>query len=94
MYTIAMITLICHLTGCVTQVWYADDVCACGRLSDLCQWWDQLYKEGPGFGYISNASKTWLVTKDRWHSEAEITFSGTKVKQTNNGRPYLSSTIG
>ena len=60
MYAIAKIPLIRHLTDSVTltQAWYADDACACGRLSDLHQWWDQLCKEGPGFGYFPNVSKT------------------------------------
>ena len=37
MYAIAMIPLIRRLNNDVTQVWYADDACACGRLSSLCQ---------------------------------------------------------
>ena len=51
-YTIVMILLIHHLTDSVTQVWYADDAYACGRLSSLCQWWDQFCKLGPGFGFF------------------------------------------
>ena len=35
------------------------NACACGRLSSLRQWWDQLCKHVPGFGYFPNASKTW-----------------------------------
>ena len=70
MYAIAMIPLIRCLNYDVTQVCYADDACACGRLYSLHQWWDQLCKLGPGFGYFPNASKTWLVVKDRCHSEA------------------------
>ena len=38
MYAIAMIPLLRHITDIVTQVWYADDACTCGRLSSLCQW--------------------------------------------------------
>ena len=38
MYAIAMIPLIFRLTESITQVWYADDACACGRLSDLRLW--------------------------------------------------------
>ena len=38
MYAIAMLPLIHHLTDSVTQIWYADNACACGRLSSLCQW--------------------------------------------------------
>ena len=94
MYAIAMIPLIRRLTGGITQVWYADDACACGRLSDLRLWWDQLCREGPGFGYFPNASKTWLVTKESCRSDAEITFAGTNVNLTDEGRPYLGAAIG
>ena len=37
MYAIAKILLIRHLNDDVSQVWYADDVCACGMLSSLHQ---------------------------------------------------------
>ena len=94
MYAIAMIPLIRCLNNDVTQVWYADDACACGRLSSLCQCWDKLCKLGPGFGYFPNASKTWLIVKDRCHSEAEVIFADTNVKITNEGLPYLDSAIG
>ena len=94
MYAIAMIPLICRLNESITQVWYADDAFACGRLSDLRLWWDQLCREGPGFGYFPNASKTWLVTKDSCHSDAEIIFAGTNINLTNEGWPYLSAAIG
>ena len=57
-------------------------------------WWDKLCKLGPGFGYFPNASKTWLVVKDRCHSEAMVTFAGTDVKLTSDRQPYLSSAIG
>ena len=93
MYAIAMIPLIRRLNNDVTQVWYADDACACGRLVSLRQWWDRLCELGPGFGYFPNALKTWLVVKDRCHSEAEGIFAGTNVKITNEGRPYLGSAI-
>ena len=57
MYAIAMIPLIRRLNNDVTQVWYADDACACGRLVSLRQWWDRLCELGPGFGYFPNALK-------------------------------------
>ena len=54
MYAIAMIPLIRRLNNDVTQVWYADDACACGRLASLRQldWWDRLCELGLGLGYI------------------------------------------
>ena len=94
MYAIALVSLIRHLANNVNKVWYADDACACGRLLDLCHWWDKLCKEGPGFGYFPNACKTWLVTKDRFRTEAETVFVGTNVKLTSERQPYLGSAIG
>ena len=91
MYAIAMIPLIRCLTESITQVWYADDACDCGKLSDLRLWWDQLCREGPGF---PNASKTWLVTKDSCRSDAKIIFAGTNVNLTDEGQPYLGAAIG
>ena len=94
MYAITLIPLIHHLANNVNQVWYADDACACGRLLDLRHWWDKLCKDGPGFGYFPNACKTWLVTKDKCYTEAEMVFAGTNIKLTSERRPYLGSAIG
>ena len=94
MYAIALVPLIHYLANNVNQVWYVDDVCACGRLLDLHHWWDELCKDGPGFGYFPNACKTWLITKDRCRTEAETVFAGTNVKLTSEGQPYLGSAIG
>ena len=57
-------------------------------------WTYKLCKDVPGFGYFPNVRKTWLVTKDRCHAEAETVFAGTNVKMTSEGRPYLGSAIG
>ena len=60
--------LINQLHGTVDQVWYADDTCACGSIQDLLIWWNQLCIKGPALGYFVNAPKTWLVSKERFHS--------------------------
>ena len=36
-YALATIPLIRKLSAHVTQVWYADDAAACGKISDLCR---------------------------------------------------------
>jgi len=41
-------------THSITQIWYADDACACGSLQDLCQWWDDLLSHDPDYGYYIN----------------------------------------
>ena len=46
-YALAIVPLIQKLTAQVTQVWYADDAAACGKVSDLRMWWDQVSSLGP-----------------------------------------------
>jgi len=46
---------------------------------------------GPQFGYFVNAAKTWLVTKLQ---EAVAGFSGSGIRITSEGRPYLGAAIG
>ena len=76
------------------QVWYADDACACGSIQDLLIWWNQLCVKGPVFGYFVNAPKTWLVSKERFHSIATTLFSDTDVQITSAGRSYRGAAIG
>ena len=75
MYGLATIPLIRRLDGLCTQVWYADDSAAIGKLAQLREWWDKLATDGPSFGYFANPSKTWLVTKDGHHEEASAIFA-------------------
>ena len=94
MYAIATIPLIRRLSNSVTQVWYADDAAALGSVSELRNWWDNLVKLGPDFGYFANSTKTWLVTKDSCLSSATAAFAGTNVNITSSGRPYLGAPLG
>ena len=50
MYALATLPLSDRLPNTVTQVWYADDVCSCGSIVKLHDWWDHLHQVGPGFG--------------------------------------------
>ena len=60
----------------------------------LRDWWDKLQELGPQFGYFVNAAKTWLVTKSHLLQEAEAGFSGSGIRITSEGRPYLGAAIG
>ena len=97
MYALATIPLIkkldCHL-GDVSQVWYADDASAVGKIDRLCEWWSQLASQGPKFGYFASATKTWLVTKEKHLTTATDFFANTGVQVTSEGRPYLDAVIG
>ena len=91
-YDLATVPLIQRLTTLVTQVWYADDAAACGKISALRAWWDQVSSLGPSFGYFPNATKAWLVTKSQFNSICKM-FSDTAVNDTTDGRPHLGTPI-
>ena len=97
MYALATIPLIkklhCHLAD-FSQGWYADDASAAGKIDRLRGWWSQLASQGPKFGYFPNATKTWLVTKEKHHTTATSFFANTGVQVTLEGRPYLGAAIG
>ena len=78
MYALATIPLIRNLKDSVSdisQVWYADDASGAGKITRLREWWDQLNALGSKFGYFTNASKTWLVTKENYFSTALESFT-------------------
>ena len=61
----------------VEQIWYVDDACACGKLGSLFQWWQHLCAVGASFNYFTNASKTWLITKENFlHDATQLLADG------------------
>ena len=44
-----------------TQVWYADDVSACGKLSHLCWWFDLFLEIDPSFAIFQSPRRTQLL---------------------------------
>ena len=46
------------------------------------------------FGYFPNPNKTWLVTKEGFHTLGSCLFDRTGVNTTSDGRPYLGAAIG
>ena len=94
MYAVATLPLIRKLPRSVRQTWYADDATALGAITNLRTWWDDLVTSGPGYGYFPNASKTRLVTKTDFHSEATVIFGDTNVNITSVGRPHLGAPLG
>ena len=93
-YALSTIPLIHRLPNDVTQVWYADDASACGEVSHLRLWWDQLSLLGPHFGYFPNVSKTWFVVKEQYLKHAQLLFVNTCINVTTDGRPHLGAAIG
>ena len=95
MNAIGILPLIQRLSSESTkQTWYADDAAACGDLTHLRSWWDQLVDFGPTYGYHPNASKTWLIVKEEKFEEATTTFEGTGVSITQEGKRHLGAALG
>ena len=49
---------------------------------------------GPAYGYFANATKTWLLTKEKFLDQAKILFQDTQVNITTHGRHYLGAALG
>jgi len=94
LYALATIPLMQQLPSGAEQVWYADDACACGKLVALHKWWDCLCELDPSFEYFVNAAKTWLVSKDHLFQDSVSFFSGSGIRATCDGCPYLGAAIG
>ena len=47
----------------VSQVWYADDATAAGKLQSLSEWWKHILHLGPCYGYFPKAAKTCVIVK-------------------------------
>ena len=77
MYGIGTRPLIDHLKTSTStlQVWYADDSAACDNLLKLRNWWNELNELGPRYGYFPNSTKTCLLVKPQYYSEAVEIFA-------------------
>jgi len=95
MYAVAVTPLIHRLADeNMKQVWFANDASAGGRLEHIKNWWDNISQIGPEYGYFPNASKTWLIVKERNVEQAKQMFQGTGVVITPKGKRHLGSAIG
>ena len=78
-----------------TQVFYADDDSACGTLDELLNYWNELGKVGPEYGYYPNAGKTILIVKHQKDLQtAKHLFEPLKVKVTCEGERHLGAVVG
>ena len=97
MYALAIVPLIHKLRNNspeVKQVWYADDATGAGSCEGLRQWWDQIERLGPTFGYHPNAVKTYLIIKEEHDNKAKALFADTDVHITINGKRHLGAALG
>ena len=97
MYALAITPLIHQLrSSCprVQQVWFANDATGASTCSNLKAWWNKLSSHGPAFGYHPNASKTYLVVKEKHMTTAQELFADTDVHITIQGKRHLGAAIG
>ena len=95
MYTLAVVPLVRSIsTRGESQVWFADDASAGGRLLALRLWWDALVQQGPFYGYFPNARKTWLLVTPEQLKDAVAVFVNTGVQITAEGRLCLGVPLG
>ena len=95
MYSVSVTPLIASLQDSrVKQVWFADDATAGGALHGLHDSWSRLQDLGSLYGYSPNASKTWLIVKRAYFSDAQRLFEGTGVQVTVEGKRHLGAALG
>ena len=97
MYALAITPLIKRLkkqAPKASQLWFADDSSAAGRLRALKVWWQHLTILGPEFGYFPNASKTTMVVKEEFFDQAKYLFEETGIKITTDGHKILGAACG
>eukprot|EP00116_Pleurobrachia_bachei_P005595 sb/3465857/ len=93
MYACCLMPLIRSLKdSSLTQIFYADDGLGGGKLSSVKSWWDKIKSDGPGYGYLPNPGKSWLIVKPQYEDTAREMF--TDVNITTDGQRYLGSYIG
>ena len=78
----------------VQQVWFADDATGTSTCSNLKSWWNKLSLCGPAFVYHPNASKTYLVDKQEYMTNALELFVDTDVHITIQGKRHPGAAIG
>ena len=95
MYAIGILPLVDQLNSLpATQVWYADDAAAGGKIEHLHEWWVSLKNKGPSYGYHANPAKTWLIVKKEYLPSATELFAHTGVNITVDGKCHLGAALG
>ena len=81
-------------SSAVSQAWFADDATTGGKLRSLRQWWDDLERMGPDYGYYVNSAKSWLIAKEEHLTDATNIFENTGVQITKEGHRNLGVALG
>lgn len=97
MYAISTCNIINSLKENVpaaSQVWFADDSAAGGKLEPLMRWWTHLNEVGPRYGYHPKPSKTWLILKDPDLLDRAKELFGQNIKMTTEGKRHIGAALG
>ena len=97
MYALAIRPLIKDLHDLcpeASQIWFADDTTAASKCIALRKRWDLLCNLGPKYGYFPNVSKSYLIVKESFASEASRVFHDTNVIITTRGARHLGAALG
>eukprot|EP00731_Ephydatia_muelleri_P004744 Em0002g920a len=76
-----------------SQCWYADDLACAAKIPKLREWFDNLCKLGPAYGYYPEPQKTVVVVDEVDKAEANACFGDIGVK-VSRGQRYLGGFIG
>ena len=63
-------------------------------MEGLHNWWTRLQDLGSLYGYYPNTSKTWLIVKPAYLSNAHALFDGTGVQITVEGKRHMGAALG
>ena len=58
------------------------------------KWWDELYQQGPHYGYFPLPLKTILIVKEQHAEKAREAFQGTDITITTSGERHMGAVIG
>ena len=75
------------------EVAFADDFTIAGKISEFKEYWEELRKIGPKYGYFPKASKSHLIVKAQYEQEAKDTFTGSNVNVSTSGQRHLGAVI-
>ena len=94
-YSIGVLPLIRSLKDprVYTQSWYTDDSSCGGRLQHIHSWLLKLLELGPSYGYFAELTKSTVIVKEEYRSQAEALFADLDVKITLAGH-FLGGLIG
>ena len=99
LYVIAIIPMILMIVDTTSKIddstktaAYADDLTAAGKIIQLKNWWETLCMLSPKFGYYPEASKSWLIVKEKAKQRAFTVFKDTAIKTTTESQRLANNT--